>query len=107
MQNSECIEMFEKYLVEDKKASANTLSSYLRDIRQLGDYLDIHGDNGILEASAEELSEFLLRSSYLADGQAVVDIDLSAVAVSDDAAEGAAAKVRTNLAEYLEKGIVK
>ena len=41
MQNSECIEMFEKYLVEDKKASANTLSSYLRDIRQLADYLSV------------------------------------------------------------------
>ena len=56
VQNSECIEMFEKYLVEDKKASANTLSSYLRDIRQLGDFLDAHGENGIVEASAEELS---------------------------------------------------
>ena len=55
MQNSECIEMFEKYLVEDKKASANTLSSYLRDIRQLGEFLDVHGENGIVDASAEEL----------------------------------------------------
>ena len=52
MQNSECIEMFEKYLVEDKKASANTLSSYLRDIRQLGEFLDVHGENGIVVASA-------------------------------------------------------
>ena len=35
MQNQECLEIFEKYLREEKKASANTLSSYLRDIRQL------------------------------------------------------------------------
>ena len=53
MQNSACIEMFEKYLVEDKKASANTLSSYLRDIRQLGEYLETNGDNSIVEANAE------------------------------------------------------
>ena len=42
MQNTECLEMFEKYLREEKKASANTLSSYLRDIRQLSAYLEDH-----------------------------------------------------------------
>ena len=35
MLNSECIELFEKYLTDEKKASLNTLSSYLRDVRQL------------------------------------------------------------------------
>ena len=33
---------FEKHLTEEKKASANTLSLYLRDIRQFGEYLDSH-----------------------------------------------------------------
>ena len=51
MQNSECIELFEKHLTEEKKASANTLSSYLRDIRQLGEYLDSHSENTIAEAT--------------------------------------------------------
>lgn len=59
MQNSECIEMFEKYLTEEKKASANTLSSYLRDIRQLKDYMETHTDSTIVEASAEELSAYI------------------------------------------------
>jgi len=65
MQNSECIEMFEKHLRDEKKASANTLSSYLRDIRQLGDYLDTHSENSIVDAGAEELSDYIamLRSS--------------------------------------------
>ena len=65
MQNLECIEMFEKHLREEKKASANTLSSYLRDIRQLGEYLDNHSENTIVEANADELSEYIatLRSS--------------------------------------------
>ena len=59
MQNTECIEMFEKHLREEKKASANTLSSYLRDIRQLGDYLDNHSENSIADATAEELAEYI------------------------------------------------
>ena len=50
MQNNECIEMFEKHLREEKKASANTLSSYLRDIRQLAEYLDNHSENTIVMA---------------------------------------------------------
>ena len=39
MKDSECISGYEAYLVQEKHASANTLSSYLRDIRQLGEYL--------------------------------------------------------------------
>ena len=79
MQNSECIEMFEKYLVEDKKASANTLSSYLRDIRQLGDFLDANGENGIVDASAEELSAYIemLRSS----GKSVATVSRSIASI--------------------------
>ena len=34
LNNSECIEVFKQYLANEKKASANTLSSYLRDIRR-------------------------------------------------------------------------
>ena len=59
MQNQECVAIFESYLVNEKKASANTLSSYLRDVRQLGDYLDIHCETTITEASDEQLSEYI------------------------------------------------
>ena len=59
MQNSECIEIFESYLANEKKASSNTLSSYLRDIRQLGEYLDIHHDTVITSANEEQLSEYI------------------------------------------------
>ena len=59
MSNDECIQLFESYLKNDKKASANTLSSYLRDIRQFGAYLDVHTDNGIVDAGEEELSEYI------------------------------------------------
>ena len=59
MRNSECIEIFESYLANEKKASANTLSSYLRDIRQLGEYLEIHHDTEITAADEEQLSEYI------------------------------------------------
>ena len=59
MLNSECIEMFEKYLREEKKSSSNTLSSYLRDIRQFGAYLDLHTDTDIVSATEDKLSEYI------------------------------------------------
>ena len=62
MNNSECIEVFKQYLANEKKASANTLSSYLRDIRQLGEYLEIHHDTEIMDAKEEELAERAARS---------------------------------------------
>ena len=62
LDNNQCIEIFEKYLVEDKKASANTLSSYLRDIRQLGDYLSTHTDSEIINATEEDLAGYISRS---------------------------------------------
>ena len=59
MLNSECIEIFEKYLREEKKSSANTLSSYLRDIRQFGAYLELRTDTDIVSATEDELSEYI------------------------------------------------
>ncbi len=59
LNNSECIEVFKQYLANEKKASANTLSSYLRDIRQLGEYLEIHHDTEIMDAKEEELAEYI------------------------------------------------
>ena len=59
MLNSECLEIFNKYLVEVKKCSQNTLSSYMRDVRQLGDYLETHSDASIAEADGDELYEYI------------------------------------------------
>ena len=59
MQNSEIIELFESYLRDEKNASANTLSSYMRDIRQLGAYLETHTDTDIVGASEEELADYI------------------------------------------------
>lgn len=59
MSNSEIIELFEHYLKDEKNASANTLSSYLRDIRQLAAYLESHTDAEIVNADAAELGEYV------------------------------------------------
>lgn len=58
MNNMACIEKYEDYLKNIKKASDNTLSSYLRDIRQLRDYLESHTDESLITAGADELGEY-------------------------------------------------
>ena len=59
MLNSECLEVFNKYLVEVKKCSTNTLSSYMRDVRQFGDYMQTHTTEDIVSATEDELSEYI------------------------------------------------
>lgn len=59
MNNLECIQVFENYLNDVKHASANTLSSYLRDIRQLSDYLENHGKSSIDSADDAALNEYI------------------------------------------------
>ncbi len=65
MTNSECLAKYERYLADEKKASRNTLSSYLRDIRQFGDYLDANTDVDYVTAGEEELNGYIdhLRSA--------------------------------------------
>ncbi len=58
MDNASYLKSYEDYLKNVKKASDNTLSSYLRDIRQLGDYLDGHTDDTYDSVSDEELEAY-------------------------------------------------
>ena len=59
MTNVECLERYERYLTDEKKMSRNTLSSYLRDIRQFGDYLSANSASGYQEADEELLCEYI------------------------------------------------
>lgn len=65
LDNTEVMEIFEKYLRNDKKASDNTLNSYLRDIRQLAAYLEEETDHNLLEADETDLDGYIrvLRSA--------------------------------------------
>jgi integrase/recombinase XerD len=58
MTNSDCLKKYEAYLRDIKRASDNTLSSYLRDIRQLGDYFDVHTDVTFLTVTDADLEEY-------------------------------------------------
>ena len=59
MDNKECLEIYRSYLVDVKKASSNTLSSYMRDVRQFGEYLDSHEDVDYVEADEEVLCSYI------------------------------------------------
>lgn len=72
MQNAEIIEIFERYLTEDKKASANTLSSYLRDIRKFADFLDTHTKSTLYTATEADVGGYI---DYLrASGKSVATV---------------------------------
>ena len=79
MQNQECLDIFEKYLREEKKASANTLSSYLRDIRQLGEYLEEHSEHGIIDADEDDLSGYI--GMLRANGKSVATVSRSIASI--------------------------
>ena len=61
MEHSVCYQTFETYLKEEKRASANTLASYLRDIRQLGQFLAAQGCADYADADAAILQQYVER----------------------------------------------
>lgn len=79
MQDVECLDRYERYLTDVKKASKNTLSSYLRDLRQLGDYLDLHLDTGFLSATSADLAEYI--SGLRALGKSVATVSRSIASI--------------------------
>lgn len=59
MTNAQSLERYERYLTEVKKASNNTLSSYLRDVRQLGEYLVANTEVALDTATEDDLAEYI------------------------------------------------
>ena len=59
MTNEVCFEKYERYLTDEKKASKNTLSSYLRDVRQLGEYLSGHQGVDYVTATDDDLCDYI------------------------------------------------
>lgn len=53
------LEKYQNYLEQEKHASSNTLSSYMRDLRQFETYLDEHGDASIEVAAQSDISEYV------------------------------------------------
>ena len=69
MDNTEVLEIFERYLRNDKRASDNTLNSYLRDIRQLSVFLEEECGHSLLEADEADLDLYI--SSLRSAGKSV------------------------------------
>lgn len=60
MTNADCLAKYERYLTDEKKMSKNTLSSYLRDIRQFGEYLgSAEGDGTYIGADEDILCGYI------------------------------------------------
>lgn len=53
------IQAYENYLSKVKKASANTISSYMRDIRQYADWLRSNADVDILDVAQQNINDYL------------------------------------------------
>ncbi len=79
MKNAEVIEIFERYLTEDKKASENTLSSYMRDIRKYAEYLDEQTDVSIVSATEDEVGEYIDHLRSLGKSVATVSRNIASL----------------------------
>ena len=53
------IQAYENYLAKVKKASTNTISSYMRDIRQFADWLRSSCDIDVIEVSQSDIADYL------------------------------------------------
>ncbi len=81
MQNQKCLDIFESYLRDEKNASSNTLSSYMRDIRQLAEYLESNLDTELTSATEAELEEYV---QYLRDsGRSVATVSRSIASIKN------------------------
>lgn len=54
------IRAYENYLTKVKKASSNTISSYMRDIRHFSQWLDTNGSVDVLDATQQNISNFVM-----------------------------------------------
>ena len=55
------IHAYENYLTKVKQASANTVSSYMRDIRQFSEWLTISEQIDVVDASQLNISQYLAK----------------------------------------------
>ena len=54
------VQAYENYLSKVKHASANTIASYLRDIRQFASWLNATFESDVIDATQSNISDYLL-----------------------------------------------
>lgn len=70
--------IYERYLKEDKKASANTVSSYMRDMHQFSGYLAQRGSS-LMDAGAAQVEDFSVWLTRQGKSPATVTRALAAI----------------------------
>lgn len=73
------IQAYETYLIKVKQASANTVSSYMRDIRQYSGWLENCGSVDILAVSQKQISEYLAYLTSVGKSGATVSRTLASL----------------------------
>lgn len=73
------IRAYENYLAKVKQASGNTVSSYMRDIRQFTDWLGDKTDHDILNATQQNISDYLAFLQYQGKSGATVSRTLASL----------------------------
>ncbi|MCI9643804.1 MAG: site-specific tyrosine recombinase XerD [Oscillibacter sp.] len=106
------IARYGEYLVREKHASQNTVASYLRDVTQFADYLNLRGP-GLLEATAETVQSYMdwmlsrgksaaSVTRFLASVKSFYNFQMFSGRVKDNPAKGVtAAKVKRKYPEIL------
>ena len=61
------IRAYENYLSKVKQASSNTVASYMRDVRQFSDWLQLHCRAGVVDAQQVHINDYL--ASLQEDGR--------------------------------------
>ena len=69
------ISAYENYLSKVKQASANTIASYMRDIRQFADWLRVSEEIDVMDAEQVNISRYL--SHLEADGRSAATVSRS------------------------------
>lgn len=73
------IQAYETYLLKVKQASTNTVSSYIRDVRQFSGWLETQACNDILTVSSQIISDYLTHLFSVGKSSATVSRNLASL----------------------------
>ncbi len=76
---NDVIALYESYLLNTKKASANTVASYLRDIRQFEAYVDEACDCALTEITSDQLTVYFAWMTNQGKSSATVSRSLASI----------------------------
>lgn len=73
------VQAYENYLTKVKHASANTIASYMRDIRQFATWLNDSYDSDVIDATQSNISDYLLHQQTEGRSGATVSRSLASL----------------------------